>query len=123
MPLGILLLIAPLKMSQQDAQRVDEQTGTSVKELTEDELVAAMEDLGIKSIELDDNAQAAIAYETREAPPAATPASHPAASAAPPAAEPEPSYLDELERSARLSESGIVTEEEFETKKKQLLGL
>ena len=110
-------------MSQKDAQRVEEHTGTSVEELTEDELVAAMQDLGIKSIELDDNDQAAIAHETGEAPAAAAaPAPQPAAAAAP-AAEPEPSYLDELERLAGLRDSGIITEEEFEAKKKQLLGL
>ena len=109
-------------MSQKDAQRVEEHTGTSVEELTEDELVAAMQDLGIKSIELDDNDRAAIAHETGEAPPAAAPAPQPAAAAAP-GAEPEPSYLDELERLAGLRDSGIITEEEFEAKKKQLLGL
>ena len=114
---GMVLLAAggtaaAIKMSQKDAQRVEEHTGTSVEELTEDELVAAMQDLGIKSIELDDNDRAAIAHETGEAPPAAAPG-----------AEPEPSYLDELERLAGLRDSGIITEEEFEAKKKELLGL
>jgi predicted Zn-dependent peptidase len=35
----------------------------------------------------------------------------------------EPSYLDELERLAKLKDDGIITKEEFETKKQQLLGL
>ena len=35
----------------------------------------------------------------------------------------EPSYLDELERLAQLKDDGIITKEEFETKKAQLLGL
>jgi len=35
----------------------------------------------------------------------------------------EPSYLDELERLSKLKDEGVITEEEFETKKKQLLGL
>ena len=43
--------------------------------------------------------------------------------AQPTPAEPEPSYLDELERLAGLRDKGIVSDEEFEAKKKQLLGL
>jgi len=35
----------------------------------------------------------------------------------------EPSYLDELERLSKLKDQGVITEEEFEAKKKQLLGL
>ena len=42
-------------MSRKDAQRVEEHTGTLVEELTEYELVAAMQDWGIKSIELAGN--------------------------------------------------------------------
>jgi hypothetical protein len=40
-----------------------------------------------------------------------------------PAAAPEPEYIAELERLAQLREQGIVSEEEFQAKKKQLLGL
>jgi hypothetical protein len=32
-------------------------------------------------------------------------------------------HLDELERLAELKEKGVITEEEFEAKKKQILGL
>ena len=35
----------------------------------------------------------------------------------------EPSYLDELERLGKLHEQGILTDEEFDTKKKSLLDL
>jgi hypothetical protein len=122
---GMVLLAAggtaaAIKMTQKDADRIEQHTGASVEELTEEELVAAMEDLGIKSIELDDNDRAIITAEEDQAAPAAQPVQ-----AAPPAAppEPEPSYLDELERLAGLRDSGIITEEEFEAKKKQLLGL
>ena len=50
----------------------------------------------------------------------------PAEAAAPspaPAAAPEPQYMAELERLAQLRDQGIVSEEEFQAKKKQLLGL
>jgi hypothetical protein len=47
-----------------------------------------------------------------------------AAAAAPaPAATPEPEYVGELERLAQLRDQGIITNEDFEAKKKQLLGI
>jgi hypothetical protein len=52
-------------------------------------------------------------------------AAYQAQQAAPPPAEPaaEPDYMAELEQLAKLRDQGIVSEEEFETKKRQLLGL
>jgi hypothetical protein len=44
-----------------------------------------------------------------------------AASTTPAASEPE--YVDELERLSQLRDQGILGEEEFETKKKQPLGI
>jgi hypothetical protein len=71
-----------------------------------------MEDLGIQSIELTEDDQAIIADQEQGA-----------SSAATPAAAAEESYLDELERLARLRDQGVISDEEFEAKKKQLLGL
>jgi hypothetical protein len=112
-----------VKLTQKDAQRIEEHTGASVEELTEEELIAAMQDLGIQSIELDENDQAVIRQETAQAPaaPPAAPAAAPVAAPAP--TEAAPSYLDELERLAGLRDQGIITDEDFEAKKKQLLGL
>ena len=42
---------------------------------------------------------------------------------APPAASEEPDYAAELEQLAQLKAQGILTEEEFEAKKKQILGI
>lgn len=100
-----------IKLSQQDADRIEEHSGSSVEEMTEEELVAAMQELGIQSIELSDEDKAAMAAESGGT----------AAADAP--AEPEPSYIDELERLATLRDQGAITEEEFEAKKAQLLGL
>jgi L-fucose isomerase-like protein len=109
---------AAIKMSQKDAQRVEEYTGASVEELSEDELVAAMEDLGIQSIDLSDADRAALTYEGDQAP-AAAPPPQPAT----PAPASSESYLDELEKLADLRDRGIISVEDFEAKKKQLLGL
>jgi hypothetical protein len=46
-----------------------------------------------------------------------------AAAPAPPAAPAEPEYMAELEQLAQLKQQGILSEEEFEAKKKQILGL
>jgi hypothetical protein len=47
----------------------------------------------------------------------------PAEAAAPAQAAPEPEYVGELERLAQLRDQGILTDEEFEAKKKQILGI
>jgi Short C-terminal domain len=46
-----------------------------------------------------------------------------AAAPAAPAAPAEPDYMAELEKLAQLKAQGIISEEEFEAKKKQLLGI
>jgi hypothetical protein len=56
-------------------------------------------------------------FGRQEQPAEATPA--PAA----PAASSEPEYMGELERLAQLRDQGIITDEDFEAKKKQLLGI
>ena len=117
---------AAIKLSQKDAEKIEEHTGTSADELTEEELVAAMQELGIQSIELTDDDKATIANESGGAPPAAesTPPAAPSEPAPPSApTEPEGSYMDELERLASLRDQGVINEEDFEAKKRQLLGL
>ena len=53
-------------------------------------------------------------FSSREEPAEAAPAA--------PAA-PEPEYVGELERLAQLRDQGILSDEEFEAKKKQILGI
>jgi hypothetical protein len=117
-----------VKLSQKDAQRVEEHTGASVEELTEEELVAAMKDLGIESIDLSDEDKAALAAEGGQADVGGATVSYegqpqaaPAAPQAPPQAA--PSYIEELEKLAGLRDQGIISEDEFAAKKAQLLGL
>jgi hypothetical protein len=109
-----------IKMNQRDAQRIEDHTGKKPEDLTEQELEAAINDLDIETQELTDADVAVI--EAVDAEPAA-----PAAAATEPAAAPPPpaqtDYITELKRLAELRDMGIVTPEEFEAKKKQLLGL
>jgi len=89
---------AGYKMSKRDVERVEEQTGQSADELTDEQLEQAMDQLGIEKETMSDEEFAAAEK-----------------------ADAEPSYLDELERLGKLHEQGILTDEEFETKKKELL--
>ncbi len=107
-----------VKMSQGDAQRIEAHTGKKPEDLTEEQLETAINDLEIDTQELTDADVAAIeATGPEEAAPA--PAGTPAAPAAPAA----PDYITELKRLAELRDMGIITAEDFEAKKNQLLGL
>lgn len=122
--LGVGGAIGAVKMSRQDAQRVEQHTGTSVDELTDEELLAAMKELQIRSAELSPEDKAALAQEaTEEQGEAEEVAEVAAAEEMPATAEPEavPAYIQELEQLARLRDQGIITDEEFQAKKAQIL--
>ena len=112
---------AAVKLSQKDAQQIEEHTGASVEELSDEELTTAMSDLGIQSAELTAEDKAALANQ----PPLEEDDQQPAAQAAAPGASTgaSPDYLEELKQLAELNQQGIITDEEYEAKKKQLLGL
>ena len=118
---GAAAAYGAVKISQKDKDRIEEHTGESVEEMSEEELVQAMKDLGIESIELSEEDKAALAAQRDEAVvDGATVTYGEQPQAAP--AEP-PSYLQELETLAGLRDQGVITEEEFAAKKGQLLGL
>lgn len=100
---------AAVKLSQQDAQRIEEHTGIPPDELEDQDLQEAMQELNIQSEPLSAEDQAALGQGS--------------APAAAPASAEEPSYLEELEKLGDLRDKGIITDEEFEVKKKELLGL
>lgn len=132
---------AAYKFSQRDVERIEQDTGKKAEELTEEELKAAMQRLGIQSLELTEADEEALDTVDEEeergegtppaasqpAPPAAAaepaPASPPAAAA--PAASPagEPDYIDQIKRLGELNQQGIISDEEFAAMKKKLLGL
>ena len=105
---------AAVKLSQQDAQRIEEHTGQPPDQLEDQDLEQAMQELNIQSAPLTDEDQAALG---------AAPAPAAPAPAAPPPASSAPSYLEELEKLGELRDKGIITDAEFEAKKKELLGL
>jgi predicted Zn-dependent peptidase len=100
---------AGVKLAQKDADQIEEYTGVPVEELSDEDLQGAMDELGIEGMEMDEQDYAALGAE-----PDAAPAEAPAA---------ETSYLEELEKLAALRDQGIISDEDFEAKKGQLLGL
>ena len=105
---------AAIKLSQNDADRIEQSTGITPEEMTEEELAQAMRDLGIQSMELTDEDQAYIAQDAGQTAPVYSDA---------PAPGGQEDYLQELEKLADLRDRGIITEEDFNAKKKDLLGL
>lgn len=109
-----------IKLSQQDAQRIETHTGQKPEDLSEEQLEAAINDLDIETHELSDADVAAIESADAEPSPAAQP---PAPSAPQPAPPAQVDYITELKRLAELRDMGVITAEDFEAKKKQLLGI
>jgi predicted Zn-dependent peptidase len=96
----VALGYAGYKLSQRDVERVEEQTGKKADELTDEQLEQAMDQLGIEKQTMTDEEWA----EAEKA-------------------DAQDDYIAELERLAELHKQGILTDEEFAAKKKQLLGL
>ena len=119
-PLGGLLILGATagvayKLGKNQAQQIEEYTGYPPDQLSEEDLQSAMTDLNIQSEPLDEQDRQEIAAaqssETSSAP------SQPASESG------EEDYIEQLKKLAELRDTGIITSEEFEAKKKQILGL
>ena len=108
---------AAIKLSKQDAQKIEEHTGLPPEQLEDEDLNQAMQELNIKPQPLSAEDQAALAGQGDAQ------AGSPAAPDASPAPAAQADYITELKQLAELRDQGIITPEEFEAKKKQLLGL
>jgi hypothetical protein len=98
---GGLIAIGTHKLTQSQVEQVEQHTGMQAEELTDEQLDQAMKQLGIEAEELSDSD-----WEQVDA------------------ADEEPEdYLEELERLSELNKQGVITDEEFEAKKKELLHL
>jgi hypothetical protein len=102
---------AAIKLSREDAQRIEQHTGFPPDQLEDQDLNQAMQELNINSQPLTAEEQAALDQQNS---PAVAPTS---------SSENQADYLVELEKLSELRDKGIITEDEFNAKKKQLLGL
>lgn len=109
------------KLSKKDVEAIEQHTGQKAENLSEEQMNQAMEQLGIEGEEITDSDMAQLeAADDAAIAQAAQPAS---VAPAAPATAAQPDYLNELEKLAALRDKGILTDEEFAAKKKQLLGL
>ena len=90
------------KLSKPDAEKIEQRTGIPVEEMTDDELEQAVNELNLRKQPLDDSDQTYVAEQDDAY---------------------EADYLDELERLGELKEKGLITQEEFDAKKAEILGL
>jgi len=99
--IGGMIAVGTYALTKSQVEQVEQQTGMQAEELTDEQLEQAMKQLGIESEELseDDWKQVDAADD-----------------------EPE-DYIQELERLSELNKQGVITDEEFEAKKKELLHL
>ena len=101
---GGLIAYGAYKLSKHDAQRVEEYSGKPAEEMTDEELEQAMDQLSIEKQELTDEDRTYLdEHEAQE--------------------EGQGDYIDELERLGKLRDEGIITAQDFEDKKRQLLDL
>ncbi len=117
------------KLTQSQVQQVEQKTGKKAEDLSEEELEGAMDELGIEAQEptdeeiamleaadeTDDKSETQATSQGTTDEKSATPTALPGTT--------DVSYLDELERLASFRDQGIITQEEFDAKKKDLLGL
>jgi len=113
MLVGGMVAYGTHKMSQKDAQRIEEHTGVNPEELEDDELEQAMTELNIEKQTVTEEELSQAGGTPAQAPPPAP--------AAPAAATSD--YIAELEKLASLRDAGVLTADEFEAKKRQILGL
>lgn len=99
MLVGGLVAFGAYKMSKKDADRIQQDTGVAPEDMTDQELESSMAKLGIEKQYRDGN-------DVEEAAPSAP-----------------GSVADQLQQFAGLRDQGILTEEEFAAKKKQILGI
>ena len=114
------------KLSKKDAQKIEQTTGVPPEEMSPEELDQTMQQLGIQSQPLTAEDQAALRQADASGQPAEEEMEEEGdeAPAPPQAAAPAQSgSIDELKQLADLHAQGILTDEEFAAKKKQILGI
>ena len=106
------------KMSKSEVEQVEQHTGMKAEDLSEEQLDAAMEELGIEGQEPTDQEIAMLEAEEDKA------AGQPAAGSAPAQQAPasQEDLISQLERLGALKAQGLLTEEEFAAQKAKLLG-
>ena len=92
------------KLSKRNADQIEQASGKTIDEMSDEELKQYMDERGIQPEPMTEDDQAyAKGMGSSD--------------------DEEPDYLDQLERLSHLKDEGVITEDEFEAKKKELLDL
>lgn len=102
---GGLVAFGAYKMSTRDADRVKEHTGIDPEEMTDEELAQAMDELGIEK-------QQRTAADQEQG-----------SGGGSGGGDEVSAQLEQVEQLAKLHDEGVLTDQEFEDKKRQILGL
>jgi len=92
------------KLGKNNVQQIEQHAGKPIDQMSEEELNASMDDLGIE-LPAEEGEEYADDEYYDDAPAQG------------------PDYMQELEQLAALRDQGIISDADFEAKKKQLLGL
>lgn len=112
----------PIKLTEQEAHRIQEDTGLPPEQLEDNDLRESMQELNIQSHPLTPQDQAALGMQPSPAP-QAPPGSSTTVVRQPPPASPQASIEQQLQSLQSLREKGLITEDDYNAKKKQVLGI
>jgi len=108
-------------MTTQDAQRIQEDTGLPPAQLENNDLRESMQELNIHSAPLTPQDQQALGMPVTPQPqPGTTTVMH---QAPPPPANPQSSMEQQLQSLQNMKEQGLISDDDYNAKKKQVLGI
>ena len=108
----------PVKLSQQDAQMIQQHTGLPPDQLEDNDLNQAMQELNIHSLPLTPQDQSALGIQ-----PSSTVIVHRHPSAPPPPSNPQATIEQQLQSLHEMVDKRLITEDDYNAKKKQMLGI
>jgi Short C-terminal domain len=110
----------PIKLTTTDAQKIQDDAGIPVEQLEEKDLRESMTELHIQSQPLTPQDQAALGIAPT---PTQTGSTTTVMHHSPTPSSASPSMEDQLKSLDSLKSSGLITEDDYNAKKKQVLGL
>jgi hypothetical protein len=112
----------PVKITTQEAQRIQEDTGLPPAQLEDNDLRESMQELNIRSAPLTPQDQQALGIPVTPQPqPGTTTVMHQAPR--PPPADPQTSMEQQLQSLQNMKEQGLISDDDYNAKKKQVLGI
>lgn len=120
----------PIKITQQDAQRIQEDTGLPPAQLEDNDLAESMKELNIHSVPLTPQDQQMLGIAPTPTGGGSTtvvqqkaPVTPTASTPPPPPANPQAAMEQQLQSLQDMKNKGLISDSDYEAKKKQVLGI